>query len=538
MGIMFAFAPMLGFLAVAGSQIATLSLGGLQQYNPPGAVPPTLTGTIIGVSGGTTAEEGVDIFFSPDLHALIQSSVEANCQQVSEQCLQSVTNLVSGPNTELQARQLLVSAFLVYEIVQFAIDVAIFLLAAAVAVAAAGNIDGHDFATHVSIPPAQLNQATSMVTATATVVMVDGVPPFTITPKPVPTAITGTYTPIATSFTSAVNGHNAGDIVISLPNDFSKRMEGFIRRSTDCAAANALDQPIAKRVDEFGPALCGAQGVIMNAVPGGPFADIRLMGIQPLPFAAAGAVRAMNAAMQFARNWAAQLQMTPEQAELFGVAVFAITELVNHQGAPLGTENTIPAESLSGTITQSQTMTSAPETSSSLSSSSSSSECTVCYASCSFVGIIQGCGTTCMQVSSCSSKTASNEEPDIITTATIPWYDAAFVPTQVPIVPSVPLEECTGGGSSFPYDSFSGAYGQFCAEIDKVHSSLNWNVDPLGNKIQALRRRDLSVVQRSPPVNPETWKDWRINLNWIVGDAPECTKSCSDAFKTLANSCR
>lgn len=33
---------------------------------------------------------------------------------------------------------------------------------------------------------------------------------------------------------------------------------------------------------------------------------------------------------------------------------------------------------------------------------------------------------------------------------------------------------------------------------------------------------------------------WRINLNWIAGDTPgiECTKGCSDAFKTLASLCK
>ena len=92
-----------------------------------------------------------------------------------------MTDLISGPNTELQARQLLISAFLVFEVLQFAVKVAIILLAAYGAAVAAENID---LTAHVSVPPAQLSQAASMATATATVVMVDGVPPFTITPKP------------------------------------------------------------------------------------------------------------------------------------------------------------------------------------------------------------------------------------------------------------------------------------------------------------------------------------------------------------------
>jgi len=99
-----------------------------------------------------------------------------------------MTDLISGPNTELQARQLLISAFLVFEVLQFAVKVAIILLAAYGAAVAAENID---LTAHVSVPPAQLSQAASMATATATVVMVDGVPPFTITPKPIPTGLTG-----------------------------------------------------------------------------------------------------------------------------------------------------------------------------------------------------------------------------------------------------------------------------------------------------------------------------------------------------------
>lgn len=105
--------------------------------------------------------------------------------------MQSVTDLISGPSTEIQARQLLISAFLVFEVLKFAVEVAIILLAAYGAAAAAENIGAHNVATHVSVPPAQLIQANSIVTATATVVMADGVPPFTITPKPLPTGITG-----------------------------------------------------------------------------------------------------------------------------------------------------------------------------------------------------------------------------------------------------------------------------------------------------------------------------------------------------------
>ncbi|KAL2070255.1 hypothetical protein VTL71DRAFT_13281 [Oculimacula yallundae] len=492
------FVSKLSLLGLVKAQIATLSLGDLQQCNPPGVATPSLTGVTLDVSGGTTPEEGIDIFLSPDLHALVQSTVETSCQEVNPDCLQKVTDLISGPNTELRARQLLLTAYAVFELIQFAVELTVVIIAAVAAHVATPN----SVLAHVSVPPVQLTHMSSFATATATVVLVNGVPPFTIIPTPSPTVVTETSTPLATTFTSVADGHNPGDVVSSLPDDIAKRIEEFIRRSTERAAGNALGQSLVKRerTKDFGPVLCADQGIILNVVPGAPFAKIRLAGLEPLPLAVAGAVPAMNAAMDFADRMAPKLHTPHPAARRFAVFAFALSTLVFKFDQPLGVFNTIPAESLKGTIT------SAPASSTSSSSSGFH----------------------------CETSTASDEAPKITTTATIPWYATSFIPTLFPVV-----SKCTDA-TSFPYDTFLGTYGKFCDEVGKGQSSLDWNVDNSGNKLQALRRRDVnSVQQRSSQLDSDTWNDWRVNLNWAAGEVPgnKCSRSCSEAFAFLATSC-
>jgi hypothetical protein len=213
--------------------------------------------------------------------------------------------------------------------------------------------------------------------------------------------------------------------LISLPADLASRMEDFIRRSTDCTAGSIFDHPLQKLDDDFGTILCGAQGVIMNVVPGGPFADFRLLNPQPLPFTTADAIRAMNAAIDFARDYAPVLQLDPAVAARLGVAAFAVAWEVWVGGQPLGAQNIIPGASLSGIITIPPSST-----------TTSSTACTACYASCSFVGPIEGCGTTCTQMTSCGTSSTL----DVTTTTIIAWTAVAPAPsTFVPLPPTKPV---------------------------------------------------------------------------------------------------
>lgn len=137
-------------------------------------------------------------------------------------------------------------------------------------------------------------------------------------------------------------------------------MEDFIRRSTTCQAGTTFSHPTIKRADDFGATICAAQGIILNAVPGGPFSDLRLLNPRPLPFTVADAIRAMNVAMEFARNWAPALQVDRTIAGNIGITAFFMAWEVLNNGQPLGTDNYIPAQALRGTITSAASISSVP----------------------------------------------------------------------------------------------------------------------------------------------------------------------------------
>lgn len=89
--------------------------------------------------------------------------------------------------------------------------------------------------------------------------------------------------------------------------------------------------------------------------------------------------------------------------------------------------------------------------------------------------------------------------------------------------------------SGLPTNVFTaGIYKHFCEQIDKDDSkSLTQLVDYEGNE-KVWKR---SLEERTPPPKPEAYKNAWTYLTFEKDAAPrECAKSCSDAFKFLANS--
>ena len=127
--------------------------------------------------------------------------------------------------------------------------------------------------------------------------------------------------PAVTTFASELGGHKKGDVLMTLPKELAGYIENFTEdysRSPDCKAGTSLNSNFQKRVDDVGVALCAARGVIINAVPGGALADLRVLQSQPLPFIGVDVVRALNAAMDFARQNAAMLRLDSVQAARLG----------------------------------------------------------------------------------------------------------------------------------------------------------------------------------------------------------------------------
>ncbi len=118
------------------------------------------------------------MYISSDLQRDLSSIMESVCQALNEHCVQVVRDTLTGPKTELQARNpVLLVGFLVG---------LISILFPAVHFASTSD----PVPVHIYVPPAQASQASNAATASATIVTVDNTPPFTLTPKPEPITVT------------------------------------------------------------------------------------------------------------------------------------------------------------------------------------------------------------------------------------------------------------------------------------------------------------------------------------------------------------
>lgn len=106
--------------------------------------------------------------------------------------------------------------------------------------------------------------------------------------------------------------------------------------------------------------------------------------------------------------------------------------------------------------------------------------------------------------------------------------------TQCAIQPT-PKPSCDmNKASNIPYNVFPFAYGPFCDTQSKnPKSAVNSYVDSNGKPI----KRQRSLDKRTPPPNPDTYKDYIFHLKWDpAGDATSCSKSCKDAWDYISNS--
>ncbi len=144
---------------------------------------PSLTGSVISYSDGTSAEANVDVFISSDLQGSLKTTMDSKCPSLDNECIQAVTDLFHNQNTELQVRQVEVGVAAVLTLVVGIIIPAFYLNDKATS--------GRVVPAYIKVPPAQISQASAGATASVTVVTVDSTTAFTIIPKPEPTVVTG-----------------------------------------------------------------------------------------------------------------------------------------------------------------------------------------------------------------------------------------------------------------------------------------------------------------------------------------------------------
>lgn len=113
--------------------------------------------------------------------------------------------------------------------------------------------------------------------------------------------------------------------------------------------------------------------------------------------------------------------------------------------------------------------------------------------------------------------------------AAYPDVANGYLPPQASVSPQCDMSD----SSRVPYNVFNGVFGRFCdTTLNNPLNSLSQIVDSQG---YATPPRKRSLEKRTPPPNPDTYKDYKFGLSWSGGKGA-CSISCIDAFKAASNS--
>lgn len=313
---------------------------------------------------------------------------------------------------------------------------------------------------------------------------------------------------------------------------FASRLGEVMRRTTQCGEGRAFDSgnPAGKRDGTtYGGAVCGAIGALSMAAPGCLFHDVMLINAPRFAFTAGQVAAAAQVVVDFARDYASLLDVPADVAENMAQLFFALAIDTIVDNVPLGEKNPIRASIISGTVTAPPTTT-----------TSACSSASACEAKCQMKGVYMFvCQTSCSTVTGCATATEDGEdgEQNINTVTTVPYagpFRASTVPTTTATAqphPTCSMDEPAG----LQWDVFYGAKynvaDPFCDEVGKnQQSALSWIVDIRGNMVPQRQ-------VRSPPVTPDTYKDYKVGLSWTPKqgfNAASCARDCKSTYQSIA----
>jgi len=147
-----------------------------------------------------------------------------------------------------------------------------------------------------------------------------------------------------------------GDVVVSIPKDLAVRVQDYIAKESGCKNYKKTKRAIGADCLQS-----SAEGLLMNAVPGGAFDG--LFFAQGVAFQIGGIARreyvqALLNVQQFAAGLAGQLNIDNKKAATLGALAFALVYKVYIDGQSLTEQNVFAANEIgTGTITSGPTST-------------------------------------------------------------------------------------------------------------------------------------------------------------------------------------
>ncbi|RYN92169.1 hypothetical protein AA0119_g10193 [Alternaria tenuissima] len=93
------------------AEIFTLTLGDIDQYSATLATTPTLTGSRIVFTDPSSPKDGFDLILSEELRGKLETALDDACANIDDTCLETINNILVNPQTELEARQILIAGY-------------------------------------------------------------------------------------------------------------------------------------------------------------------------------------------------------------------------------------------------------------------------------------------------------------------------------------------------------------------------------------------------------------------------------------------
>ncbi|KAI0431606.1 hypothetical protein F5Y09DRAFT_340451 [Xylaria sp. FL1042] len=538
-----------GSLSVTSSQ-EVLDLGSLDQYDGKLGDLPSLTGSVVWLSGSDS--EDYNVVLSSDTQNKVQGVLEGCGDTVDDRCWQDVCNVLRESELQLDDKldrrhfgHLLSKTFtggvaLFYEYVTS-------ILTTLWSLKHADETFAQKF-----LPRPQVSAATIFATATNIVISAEGQAVATVTPTPVPTSIQGSQIPSVTAVTSAHDAFATGDLAAVLDANLASRLDEIMHRLTDCDDGRDFDAGSISRKranPSYGNAICAVEGAVAMVQPGGALNDLLLLDPSRLHFNFAGVAgevsRAAGVAVGFVQAYAPLLSISDDLSIQLGNYLFALALDTLIDNLPLSGENRI-ASSLVTTATTTPTSTAT-------STSTGCPDPTSSPLVCGFSDEDDDCdvqlpqqpddeprcksgdntGCICNAPSDIIIDIAENEEQQAILLISSLLSGRESQPD--------PSAQCdTNNLSDIPGNIFDGpqnnVYHHFC---DKwvAGTELTMTVDASGNNKDP--EGQLRSLRRTPPPNPGVYTHYNINLGFKPSDGDKkCIKECVDAFSQIGDACR
>ncbi|KAM0280464.1 hypothetical protein ACHAQH_004043 [Verticillium albo-atrum] len=463
----------------------------------------------------TEKEGGFQIILGEDVRAKVHGVLEG-CGEMNDQCYQDVNKILDEAHIQtdraLDSRQWATAIAFIARVWKSIKRLKEGIAALSIAIWGTTQGPANDKGTFW--PESQASNVGNLPADQSVTVIAGGNPIATITQPPDTTTLEGAATPSVTAVTAPEEGFDIGDLVGLLDLGMSDRLNEYMQRTQNCGIGQEFDSqhPTRKRAGgTYGQALCAAESVVQGSTPGGPWNDLLLLNPNGVHFnfRPGMALEAMNVFAEFLRAYAPLMAVPEELANDIGVYILALAIHTIVENVPLAEKNRFKSDLVS-TGTQdapSSTATGCPEPT---------------------TGDLKDCPCSSQQHTFNNVADPDRQEFQKKVGGQISGILSPIPDEKRPECPIV-VTQMQGNIFSSPQNN---VHNHFCSGWVKENEH-KMTVNAKGENVNP----EPHLERRTPPPNPDSYKDWRFDLSFKPGEGGECKMGCDEAYEKIEGYC-